>query len=367
MVIGVPREIMEAERRVAVIPETVSRLAGAGHVIRVEAGAGVGSNIEDRSYEEAGAEMTDARTVWQESDIVMKVKEPLPSPALGALESDLLREGACLVGFLHPANHPEMVCRFRDRGLVTISMDCIPRSEETREMDALASMSLIAGYKAVIMAADHLPEMMSGCRTPVADLRGSRVLVVGYGVVGRQAAATARGLGAEVTVVDVRDEAVREAEKDGYAGVYVAGHDDEAVRKTLDAEAPNADVVILGALVFGEHAPLLLTRAAVERMKPDSVVVDVSVDQGGNCEVVRPGEVYRHNGVTVVGILNLPGRLPVHSTQLYARNICHFVLHLTRKGALDLDDPIVRAATITRDGRVVHEGTLKALRSAGLA
>ncbi len=366
MVIGVPREIMEAERRVAVIPETVRELVGAGHAVRVEKGAGEGSNIADCSYAEAGAEITDARTVWEASDIVMKVKEPLKSPAFGVLESDLLRSGTCLVGFLHPANHPDTICCFRDRGLITISMDCIPRSEETREMDALASMSLIAGYKAVILAADHLPEMMGGCQTPVATLKGSRVLVVGYGVVGRQAAATARGLGAEVAVVDVRDEAVRMAEEDGYTGVYVPGHDDEAVRATVGSEAPRSDVVILGALVFGEQAPVLLTRAAVEKMKPDSVVVDVSVDQGGNCEMVRPGEIYRHNGVTIVGILNLPGRLPVHSTQLYARNICRFVLHLTRGGVLNLDDPIVRAATITRAGQVVHEGTLKAIHAAGL-
>ena len=367
MVIGVPREIMEAERRVAVIPETVRELTAAGHAVRVEAGAGEGSNIPDSLYARAGAELTDARTVWEASDIVMKVKEPLLSPAFGALEADLLREGGCLVAFLHPANHPDMVCRFRDRRLVTISMDCIPRTEQTREMDALASMSLIAGYKAVILAADHLPEMMGGCQTPVAALRGSRVLIVGYGVVGRQAAATAKGLGAEVVVVDVRDEAVRRAGEDGYTGVCVPGHDDEAVRRTLDAEAPRSDVVILGALVFGEHAPLLLTRDTVEKMRPDSVVVDVSVDQGGNCEIVRPGEIYRHNGVTIVGILNLPGRLPVHSTQLYARNICRFVLHLTRGGSLNLDDPIVRAATITRDGEVVHEGTIKAIRAAGLA
>ena len=378
MVIGIPKEIMLREGRVAAIPETVIDLRRAGHTVLVEVGAGILAGIADTQYQSSGAELTTASSIWERSDIIMKVKEPLFNDDLNVHEADLVREGKCLVTFLHPANHPELVLKFEKRLVTTISMDCIPRVEEARSMDALSSMSMIAGYKAIVLAADNLPRMMGTQVTAEVTLQGARVLLVGFGVVGKQAFETARRLGAEVVVLDARADAQRLAAEMG-AGVVkldipaesaAAGASakrlppqlEERVRDAISAELPKCDIVVLSALVFGERAPILLTRDMVGLMKYGSVIVDVSVDQGGNCEVVVPNKIVVQDGVTIVGVLNLPGSLPVHSTQLYARNIANFVLHLTRGGKLCMDDAIVRAATITHNGQVWHEGALRSLK-----
>lgn len=367
MIIGVPLEIMPNEGRVAATPETVRELREMGHSVMVEPGAGAVSGFQDEEYLEAGAQLQAALDIWRQADIVIKVKEPLFVPAIGGYECELQPEGSCLIAFLHPANHPDMVRMFERRRLTAISMDCIPRVDEARKMDALTSMSYIAGYKAVILAADHLNMMMHDAELPAGVLSGAHVLVVGFGVVGRQASETARGLGARVTVVDVREEALRRAEEMGARAVRIlnGGTDEAAVRDTVGSVIADADVVILSALVFGERAPILVTEEMVRTMRPGSVIVDVSVDQGGNCDVVEPGQVTSVGGVQIVGILNLPGRLPAHSTRLYARNVLHFLRHLTEGGTLRLDDPIVRAATISRDGQILHSGALKALEAAG--
>lgn len=365
MIIGIPQEIMHDEGRVAATPDSVAQIKAAGHEVLVEYGAGVESGISDAQFAEAGARLAAAAEIWKCSEIVMKVKEPLFNDDLGAHEADLLGEGRCLVGFLHPANNPHLLEKFEQHRLTTISMDCIPRWEEARSMDALSSMSMVAGYRAVILGAETMDRMLCAPDTDLAPLKASKVLLVGFGVVGRQSCKTAKGIGADVVVVDVRPEVEERVKSFGarWSPLPPGADQIQRVRDAIARELPDADLVVLSALVFGEKAPILVTREMLKLMKPRSVIVDVSVDQGGNCEAVVPKEIATVDGVKIVGILNLPGHLPIHSTELYARNIGNFVLHMTRNGKLDLDDRIVQAATITREGRVVHPGAKRALQA----
>jgi NAD(P) transhydrogenase subunit alpha len=382
MIVGIPKEIMPAEGRVAAIPETVKQMVEAGLTVLVQAGAGAGCFIADKAYKAAGAEIVrDVKQLWQRSDVVLKVKEPLKHAKYGCFEDELLGEGKVLITFLHPANSLATVTRLRDRKITGLSMDCIPRSPEGWPMDALSSMSIIAGYRAVIQAANLLPQMLCGALSGGGTTKAAKVLVIGAGMVGMQAIASAKGLGAEVFAVDIRSDSRKRAET---AGAKVLGFDvprglaeekgsakllPEAIlaeeRKQLAAIVPDMDVIIPSILILGEHAPILITREMVETMKPGSVIIDVAIDQGGNCELTARGKIARHKGVTMAGIMNLPGQVPVHSSQLYAKNICNLVLDTYRNGQFDLERPVAKAATVTRGGQVVHEGTLHAIKLLG--
>jgi NAD(P) transhydrogenase subunit alpha len=382
MIVGVPKEIMPHEGRVAAIPETVKRMVEAGLAVLVEAGAGKGCFIGDRAYKAAGAEMVrDVKQLWERSDIILKVKEPLRHAKYGCFEDELLGEGKVLITFLHPANSLATVTRLRDRKITGLSMDCIPRTPEGWPMDALSSMSIIAGYRAVIQAASLLPQMLCGAISGGGTDQAGKVLVIGAGMVGTQAISSAKGLGAEVFAVDIRSDARQRAESVGakvvgFNAPRTLAEDKGAAkmlpeemlaeeRKQLAAIVPEMDVVIPSILILGEHAPVLITREMVETMMPGSVIIDVAIDQGGNCELTVRGKIVQHKGVTIAGIMNLPGQVPVHSSQLYARNICNLVLDMYRDGKLDLDRPVARAATVTHGGQVVHEGTLHAMRTQG--
>lgn len=384
MIVGVPKEITVEEHRVALLPQQVGELAKRGYRVIVESGAGLGSLIKDSAYLEAGAEIVpDVRKLYEKAEVILKVKEPMFNDKMGEHEISMMREGAVLATFLHPAasaNHG-IVRQLCERGITGFSMDAIPRISRAQPMDALSSMSTVAGYKSVIMAAHRLPKFIPLMGTAVGATPPATFLVVGIGVVGLQAVATAKRLGAVVSCVDIRAGA-REASRS--LGVKDAGWDvpkeiaegEGGYAKALPSDwlkkeqealatlARDADVIILCALVPGEQAPVLLTKDAVFTMKPGSIIIDVSVDQGGNCELTEAGkELTLNNGVIINGYKNIPGRMPVHASMLYSRNICNFLLNLYKgdSGKMDLADEINKGALITHQGEILHGGTLKAM------
>ncbi|MBM4329714.1 MAG: NAD(P) transhydrogenase subunit alpha [Deltaproteobacteria bacterium] len=384
MIIGVPREIMAEEGRVALLPKEVEELTKRGYKVLVQSGAGAGAMIEDRAYLNVGAEIvTDVRELFQKSRVILKVKEPMVNDQLGEHEISLMQEGAVLITFIHPAapgNH-DMVRKLRDRGITSFSMDAIPRIARAQPMDALSSMSTIAGYKAVLVAANRLPKFVPMVGTAVGMVNPAKFLVIGAGVVGLQSIATAKRLGGVVSSVDIR-AAAREAGRslgatdtgwdvpkeiaEGEGGYAKALSQDwlKKEQQFLSALAKDVDVVILSALVPAERAPILITADAVSSMKPGSVIVDVSVDQGGNCELTEGGkEITLANGVVINGFKNLPGRMPVHSSMLYSKNIYNFFVNLYKGNSekFDLDDEINKEAMVTYGGKIVHKGTLKAM------
>jgi H+-translocating NAD(P) transhydrogenase subunit alpha len=388
MVIGIPREILEEERRVAALPDTVSRYVAMGFQVLVEASAGRGVFRTDAEYAAAGAEIVpDARTLYERSEVVLKVKQPRFNEQVGIHEAQMLRAGAILITFLHPAapdNH-EMVRMLRDRNVTSFTMDGIPRVSRAQTMDALTSMSTVTGYRSVLIAANHFPRFIPMIGTAIGAVQPAQVLVIGAGVVGLQAIATAKRLGAVIKVVDIRVEARQEAAS--LKGVQVVGfevptelaHGEGGYAKALPAEwlererdllrsiVPQTDIIILSALVPGEVAPVLITEDMVQSMKPGSVIVDVSIDQGGNCEVTAHGHETTVHDVYVCGTANIPGSMAVDATWLYAHNMLHYVENLFKDGPgrLNLDDEIVRHSLVTMGGKILHAGALKAMEAAG--
>ena len=386
MIIGIPKEIMAEEGRVALLPQQVEELSKRGYEVVVESGAGIGSFIEDRAYLEAGAEIvSDVRELYGKAEVVLKVKEPLLNEKIGKHEISMMREGAVLMTFLHPAasaNHA-MVRQLCERGITAFSMDAVPRISRAQAMDALSSMSTVAGYKATLIAAHRLPKFIPMMGTAVGTTPPANFLVVGIGVVGLQAVATAKRLGAVVSCVDIR-AAAREASRSLGAkdagwdvpkeiaegeGGYAKTLPPEWLKKEQEALAPlarEADVIILGALVPGEQAQVLITADVVSSMKPGSVIVDISVDQGGNCELTKSGkEITLDNGITINGYKNIPGRMPAHASMLYSKNIWNFFLNLYKgdSGKMDLKDEINKETLVTHQGKILHQGTLKAIEA----
>lgn len=384
MLLGVPKEIMAQESRVAALPENVVKYRGLGFDVIVETKAGAGVFQYDDEYRKAGAEIaTDARTVYEKADVILKVKEPQFDEQRGVHEVDMLRPGQIIVTFLHPAapsNH-EMVKRLRDKRVTSFTMDGIPRISRAQRMDALTSMSTIAGYKSVVLAANLLPRFIPMIGTSIGMIKPANVLVIGTGVVGLQAIATAKRMGAVVKAVDIRPDARKEAESLGIkvvgfevpvemavgTGGYARALPAEWLAKEREAISPavaESDIIILSALVPGEMAPVLVTDEMVQKMKPGSVIVDVSVDQGGNCAATVPGQETVKHDVHICGIKNIPGSVPVHSSWMYANNLYHFIENLFKNGPraeFDLDDEIIRETLVTLDGKIHHKGTLKAL------
>jgi NAD(P) transhydrogenase subunit alpha len=357
-----------------------------GFSVLVESGAGAGSLHSDEEYRDAGAEIVDnAEAVFSRADLILKVKQPHYNAALGKGEADMIREGATLITFLHPAapdNH-EMIRRLRDRNILSFTMDGIPRISRAQGMDALSSMSTITGYKSVIIAAGLLPKFIPMIGTAIGATKPAKVLVVGAGVVGLQAVATAKRLGGIVTAADIRPAALEEAASLGAKVVELGVPTDVALaeggyarslpkewldheRETLAPLVADADIIILSALVPSELAPVVITEEMIATMRPGSVIVDVSVDQGGNCAATKGGEEVTVNGVTISGLLNIPGSVPVHASWLYSKNMLAFVKNLYKNGigTPDYDDEIVRSTLVTRDGELLHAGALHAMGSA---
>ena len=370
LTLGVPRESAPGEARVALVPQVVATLIKSGWTIRVEAGAGTAASFPDRAYQDAGATVVpDTRGAF-ECDVVLKVREPRAREDLGLHEADFLRLGAVLIGFFNAQKNPEVLEKLVAGGVTVLAMERLPRISRAQSMDALSSMSTVAGYKAVLIAAATLPRFFPLMMTAAGTVAPARAFVLGAGVAGLQAIATARRLGAVVEAFDVRP-AVREevqslgatfvapelaSESSVGAGGYARGtteEDERRMREVIGATVLNADVVIATANVPGRRAPVMITAAMVERMKPGSVIVDLAAESGGNCELTSPGaDVVRH-GVTIRGPINLAATVPVHASQMYARNLGALLQHLARDGALELDfsDEITRGLCLAHGGR----------------
>jgi H+-translocating NAD(P) transhydrogenase subunit alpha len=364
MLVGVAKETAAGERRVALVPDAVGRLAGSGVDVAVEKGAGAEAFFSDAAYEEQGARIVE--TVLGEADLVCKVQKPSPE------EIARLREGATLIAFLQPLTNAELVSALAERRVTSFSMDSIPRITRAQSMDALSSQSTVAGYKAALIAASHLGKFFPMLTTAAGTIAPAKVLVLGAGVAGLQAIATARRLGAVVSGFDVRPVVKEQVESlgakfleldvegaEGVGGYAVALSEDQHAREQelIARHAQESDAVITTALVPGQAAPVLITEEAVRGMRPGAVIVDLAAEAGGNCAATEPGETVVRDGITIVGDLNLPSTMPVHASQMYSRNVLSLLTHLIREGdlVLDFEDAITRETCVTHEGRALKE------------
>jgi len=374
MISGVPRETFPGERRVALIPAVVPSLAKQKIEVVLEAGAGAEAGFPDSEYRAKGARLAQSRAeVFASADAILQVRGYGANPEAGRADLDLLRPGQALIAFLEPLSAFEQTRALAQRKVSAFAMELMPRITRAQSMDALSSQATIAGYKAVLLAADALPRMFPMLTTAAGTVAPARVFVIGAGVAGLQAIASARRLGAVVQAYDVRP-AVKEQvqsvggkfveleltaaeaeEKSGYAKAL--GEEFYRRQRELMARVVAAsDVVITTAAVPGKRAPVLVTAAMVRSMPPGSVIVDLAAERGGNCELIRPGETVRVDGVTLLAPLNLPSSVPYHASQMYSKNVSSFLLHLVKEGRLQYDgqDEIVRETLLTRDGEVVN-------------
>ena len=370
MRLAVPKETAADEHRVGLVPEVVKKLAARGVEVLVEQGAGDGALIPDAAYVEAGGQLVQAGEVWS-ADAVVTIAPPDPA------QIAQMTRGAVLIGFLAPLSSPATTVAARDAGVTALAMEAIPRISRAQSMDALSSQANVAGYESVILSAKHLGRFFPMLMTAAGTIPPAKVLVLGVGVAGLQALATARRLGAVTTGYDVRPEVGEQVESLGATfldlGISAAGEGGYARELTPEERAQQQqaltdaikgfDVVITTALVPGRPAPRLVTAEAVEGMKPGSVIIDLAGETGGNCELTEPGQVAVKHGVTIVSPLNLPAQMAEHASQLYARNVLallDLIVPKAEEGAapaitLDFEDEIVAGACITRDGQILHE------------
>ncbi len=383
MIIGIPKEILDQEYRVAALPDVIAKYIDLGFDILVESSAGDGALHPDEEFEKAGAKIIgEASELYAKSDIILKVKQPCFNEKTRKNELEMMREGSILITFLHPANpaHHDMVRMLRDRNITSLTMDGIPRTSRAQRMDALTSMSTVTGYKSIIMAAHRFPKFIPMIGTAIGAIKPAKFLIIGCGVVGLQAIATAKRLGGAIKAVDIREDARQGAVSLGAKVVGFEAPEELAIgtggyakalpadwiekeREALKPHVEEADIIALTALVPGEVAPILITDEMVGNMAPGSVIMDVSIDQGGNCELTEAGqEVSRHN-VLISGVQNIPGSVPVHASWLYSNNMYEYVKNLFKNGidTLDLDDDIVQHSIVTHKGKILHKGTLKAM------
>lgn len=375
--VGVAKETAEGERRVALVPEVIGRLKGAGIEVLVEQGAGAGAHLPDAAYEAAGAAVVPTKRLYEDADLIVRVQKP------SADEVGRLRKGQALIGFLQPLIDPQLAAALAKAGVTAVSLDAVPRISRAQAMDALSSQANVAGYKAVLIGGMTLGKYFPLLMTAAGTAPPSKVLVLGAGVAGLQAIATARRLGAVVSAYDVRAEVKEQVESlgatfvvlksvadaAGTGGYARALTEDEqrAQREELNRFIAEADVIITTALVPGRRAPILVDEDAVTAMRPGAVVVDLAGEQGGNCALSKPGEtIETENGVIITAPLNLPSSMATSASLMYARNISALLLHLVKDGelTLDFDDEITAGAVITHGGEVVQAATKKLLEGA---
>lgn len=380
MIVAVPRETAQGERRVALVPESVKRLIKAGLTVVVQSGAGESSRFSDDEYRQAGAQIApDAISALGQADLTLKVQPPLP--VSGGHEVDALKPGSMLLASLFPTRNLDSVRKLVERRITAFSTDAIPRTTRAQAMDTLSSMANIVGYKGVLLAADVLPKYFPMFMTAAGTTFAAKVFVIGAGVAGLQAIATAKRLGATVTATDVRPEVKEQIESVGgkYVGIELkqsasagGGYatelsaEDKARQAQLLAEqCAQVDVVITTALIGGVIAPKLISEDIVRTMKPGSVIVDLGAEGGGNCTLSQPGKTVEKYGVTILAPLNLPSSMAVHASTLFSRNLTNFVLAFCRDDRfnLDLNDDILKGCTITHEGNVLHGPTQKALQT----
>jgi NAD(P) transhydrogenase subunit alpha len=373
MTIGVPKETRPGERRVGLVPASLTKLSKAGHQVVIESGAGVEAGFLDEAYLQKGARVASRDEVFRAADLIVQVLAYGANPEAGEGDLPLLRPGQGLIGFLDPLGAPDRAAALAATGVTSFAMELMPRITRAQSMDALSSMATISGYKAVLLAAGQLPKMFPMMMTAAGTVLAARVFIVGAGVAGLQAIATAKRLGAAVQAYDVRPAVKEQVESVGAKfvelevqaaqaetkGGYAAAQDESFYRRQRELMArvvSQSDVVLTTAAVPGKRAPVLVTREMVAAMAPGSVIVDLAAERGGNCELTRPGETVVAHGVTILGPVNLPATVPMHASQMYASNVCAFLLHVVKDGKLRLeeDDEIVKETLVTRDGAVVH-------------
>jgi NAD(P) transhydrogenase subunit alpha len=384
MKIAVPKEFLHDECRVALVPESCKKLLKAGFEVEVESGAGEAATFPDEAFTEAGARIvSDVRALFGEADLVVKVHPPDLRPSLGVHEADLMKEGSMLLATILPARNLLGVELLAAHKITSFAIDCLPRITRAQTMDVLSSMSSIAGYKSVLIAANELPKYFPMFMTAAGTVLPAKVFVIGAGVAGLQAIATARRLGAVVEATDTRSAVKQEIESLGarFVGVeteqeaqdargYARDLSPEFYKKQAEliaARCAASDVVITTALIGGIKAPRLISADMVARMKPGSVIVDLAADGGGNCELSEPGKTIVAHGVKICAPTNLPSLTPAHASILYSRNLTAFILAFWKDGAIRLDftDEILKESTITHGGAVVHEPTSKLLNLQG--
>jgi NAD(P) transhydrogenase subunit alpha len=386
MLIGVPREIAPGERRVALVPDVIAPLTRSGHRVIIEHDAGLRAGFTDDSYRDAGAEIVDTGgEVYERAQMILKVQRPGRDVNSGEAELDMLRDGTVLIGLLQPSGDPSLFQQLGERNITALTMELVPRTTRAQMMDALSSQSTVAGYKAVLLAANALQKFFPMLMTAAGTVRPARVLVIGAGVAGLQAIATARRIGAVVEAFDTRpvvkeqvkslgatfvelDMHVEDAQdQGGYAKELSARHI-QREKELVHERALQADVIITTALIPGRPAPVLVTAETVRAMRPGSVIVDLAGEQGGNCELTVPGEtVVRHN-VTIIAPMHISSDLAYHASQMYAKNLAALVTLLAPKGEvnLNLGDDILDAVTIVAGGEVRHAATRQRLGMAPL-
>ena len=367
MRVAAPKELIHDERRVALVPDTATKLIAAQLDVAIQSGAGAGAFISDEAYEKAGVRLvTHAADLLKDADAVLKVQAPMPS------EVELLRNDAVLISFLQPATQGDIVKALAKRGVTAFSLELLPRISRAQSMDALSSQASAAGYKAVLMAGERLSKFFPMMMTAAGTVAPARVLVMGAGVAGLQAIATARRLGAVVSAYDVRPAVKEEVQSLGATfielpletqegeGGYAREQSEEFLRQQrqlIGEHIARSDVVITTAAVPGRRAPLLVTGEMVKGMRAGSVIVDLAAETGGNVELTQAGQEVDVNGVTIIGTRNIPSTMPQTTSQLYARNVANLLLHLVKDGAISLDfgDEITKAACVTHGGEIVNE------------
>ena len=374
MIVGVPRETYPGERRVALVPGVIANLAKAGLEVVVEAGAGVEAGYLDTEYQTKGAKVLPSRgDVFSAADIIVQVLCYGSNDRTGRADLPLFRRGQALIGFLRPLGDLHTLEEIAASGVTSFAIELMPRITRAQSMDALSSMATICGYKAVLVAADKLPRIFPMLTSAAGTITPSRVLVIGAGVAGLQAIATARRLGAVVSAYDLRPVVKEQVQSLGGRFVELeiqaadaqdasgyAKQQDESFyqrqRELLGKVVAESDVVITTAVVPGKRSPVLVTKEMVAAMAPGSVIVDIAAERGGNCELTRPEEIIVASGVTIVGIINLASTVPYHASQMYAKNLTNFLVHLTKDGKLqlNLDDEITRSTLVTHNGELVN-------------
>jgi H+-translocating NAD(P) transhydrogenase subunit alpha len=375
VIIGVPRESYPGERRVALVPIALPALVKAGFEVVIEAGAGDEAGYRDAQYAEKDAKiLPDRAAVFATADIIVQVLCYGSNDVTGKDDLPLFRRGQVLVGFLRPFGSAEVVQQIAESGVTSFSIELMPRTTRAQSMDALSSMGTICGYKAVLMAAVTLPKIFPMLTTAAGTITPARVFVIGAGVAGLQAIATARRLGAVASAYDLRPAAKEQVQSLGgrFIELPIEAKDAEDARGYARAQDENfynrqrellgrviaeSDVVIAAAVIPGKKSPVLVTKEMVQQMAPGSVIFDLAAERGGNCELTRTGEVVVEHGVTIIGTINLASRVPYHASQMYARNVSAFLMHLVKDGKLqlNLEDEIIRETLVTRDGEVVNE------------
>ncbi|MGC4047619.1 MAG: Re/Si-specific NAD(P)(+) transhydrogenase subunit alpha [Armatimonas sp.] len=378
LTIGIPRETAAHERRVALTPDGVKKYVAAGVTVIVQKDAGKDAFISDATFENAGAKIIEEPLgIYKYSDLILKVQKPTTE------EIDEMRPGSAIIAFLAPMTDLDLVKHLQERKITAISMDAIPRTTRAQYMDALSSQATVGGYKAVLIAANELPKFFPLLTTAAGNIPPAKVLVIGAGVAGLMAIGTARRLGAVVEAYDARSVVKEQIESLGGkyveidtgtdlagAGGYAKEATDDILRRQqegLAERAAKSDVIITTAAVPGRPAPRLIPATTVERMAPGSVIVDLAAETGGNCELTEKGKIVQRHGVTIVGTLNLPSTMSVHSSQMYSKNLQNLLALMVDKDGqfhLDMNDDIIANSVITMGGNVIHEGTKQRLNPA---